>query len=138
MTSFYVILFIVVILGVSISFCKISIHQQSKRYIVAQNEYQKTFSSINTKSIQELNEMHISLIHLLKEYSLNEHNYTNESFDKYLEERIYNSLKHFENNDYSLKNDQIPLEKQVYGCAYYSDAQKLDEAIVKRINEMSI
>ena len=42
----------------------------------------------------------------------------------------------YEEKKHSIRNDTIPYGKCIYGCTHYSEAERLNEAITRRINEL--
>lgn len=127
----YIILLILfIIVMIIIKYIKQSKSSNSKNRN-KNSEYNKYYNSINQMSYEYLDKIHCELLPLCNKITFVMLPHADENGQP-----IYDS--HEENikklND--KRKEVLPREKQIYGCKTYGDAQKLNQAIVKRLDEL--
>ncbi|MCM1234978.1 MAG: hypothetical protein NC489_33180 [Ruminococcus flavefaciens] len=94
-------------------------------------EYNQYYNSIEQMSYAELDKIHNELLPLCNKITF----VIIPHADEY-GQPVYNS--HEENikklND--KRREILPLEQQIYGCKTFGDAEKLNQAVVKRLDEL--
>lgn len=84
------------------------------------NEY---YSKINAMSYKQLDKMHDELIALVREIPSPLLPGLDDNTNLLMKEKYQNKIK-----------ERLPIEKQIYGCKTYGDAQNLNQAVVKKLD----
>ncbi len=81
------------------------------------------YNSINTMSYNQLDKMHNELLVLVNEIPSPILPGLDNSQNEILKQKYHNKI-----------NEKLPYAKQIYGCVTYGDAEKLNQAVVKRLD----
>ncbi len=95
------------------------------------SEYNKYYNLVNQMSYKELDKIHNELLPLCNQITF----VMMPHADEY-GQPVYNSHEENIKKLNEKRREVLPLEKQIYGCKTYYDAEKLNQAIVKRLDEL--
>lgn len=95
------------------------------------SEYDKLFNSINDMSYDKLDRIHEKLLPLCEEINFVVFPHADEYGNP-----VWDSSDEFIRKLNDKKSEELPVEKQIYGCKTFGDAEKLNQAIVKRLDEL--
>lgn len=95
------------------------------------SEYDKLLSSINDMSYDKLDSIHEKLLPLCEEIDFVVFPHSDEYGNP-----VWDSKDDFINKLNDKKSEVLPVEKQIYGCKTFGDAEKLNQAIVKRMDDL--
>lgn len=116
---------LIVVIVIAIIWCIVFANRKKLEKFVDNNfEYELTFGSINKMEYDELDKIHNDLLPLCNEILFS-------SFECEDDNLTLSNQKR-ENK----VNEKLPKEKQIYGCKTYGDAENLNHAIVKKLDEI--
>ncbi len=130
-TILFVIFFIVIFVIIKIKIKSGSSVSDNSETESASSQYLQYFNSINQMSYEELDKIHEDLLPLCEEVNFVILPHADEYGNP-----IWDSKEEFIRKLNEKKSETLPKEKQIYGCKTFGDAEKLNQAIVKRLDEL--
>lgn len=94
-------------------------------------EFNKCYNSINEMSYEQLDKIHDKLLPLCNEITFVMIPHVDNNGKP-----IWNSPEVSAEKLKQKKTEILPEIQQIYGCKTYGDAEKLNQAIVKRLDEL--
>lgn len=95
------------------------------------SEYDKYYNSVNRMSYEELEQIHNELLPLCNEITFVMIPHADSNGDP-----VYDSREVTIQKLNQKRAEILSPDKQIYGCKTYDDADKLNQAIVKRLDEL--
>lgn len=127
----YILLVVLLIVIIIVLKYKMQSKSSSVKDINISSEYNQYYNSINQMSYEELDKIHEALLPLCEEVNFVVLPHADEYGNP-----IWDSKEEFIRKLNDKKSEKLPEEKQIYGCKTFGDAEKLNHAIVKRLDEL--